>query len=359
LLIQYSGSRKCQEVCSWRLLYFRIFCAVYTLAILIWSFIRYAVRSWAPYWIIYATIWTLILVQLYFITSAVVHLGVWRYVRDHDVDLTNHFHVDTPSNGNIDDALSKQPRLQRLGKVSNALFAMSLTMSLGVTLLNWVIIDYSDYIEPGNSDDIAKVIVDVNLHGVLLCFMLIDYYLSMLYLPFTSTMYIVAATVLYLIWSLIYYVAGGRDPFGNDYIYPLLNWKYPQTAVPIAVCFPLLLAGMHWVFCWMKYKALQRYVTIAHLKRISVQERVHSSSHNSKQSTKAESEHPSNVLDSNGHDHLSTSNGKKDPSFHQLDDSVDTDLQTQPQAEMQNAKLSVSADKVRIESNSENEDSKP
>ena len=51
LLIQFSGSTRSATVYSRRLLYFRILCAMYSLAILIWSFIRYASRDMAEYWI--------------------------------------------------------------------------------------------------------------------------------------------------------------------------------------------------------------------------------------------------------------------------------------------------------------------
>ena len=202
---------------------------------------------------------------------------------------------------------SKQPQIRNLSKVSNALFVLCLTPSVAVTLLNWTaVVDYSSYIEPGNPDDIQKLFIDLHLHGVLLMLCLVDYALSMFYLTFSSIAYILCIIMVYLIWSVIHYAAGWKDPFGNRYIYPLLNWEYPQSAIPVSFVATLAVCGLHCLFSWIKYKYILRpYVTTAHLKRISVQERVHSSSQpSSNQPQNAEEQSPvSPSNDANGHDH--------------------------------------------------------
>ena len=97
-LIQFCGSIKSPEVFSQRLLHFRVFCAMYSLATLIWSFSRFAVRNWAQYWLIYLTMWAGLLVAFYFFTASLLHYKLSRYISDHSIDVTNYFHADIPPN---------------------------------------------------------------------------------------------------------------------------------------------------------------------------------------------------------------------------------------------------------------------
>ena len=101
LLIQLSGSTKSEEVFSRRLLYFRIFCAMYCLATMIWSFVRYVEYNMAEYWIMYLTIWGCLMVTFYFCTSAVLHGILSQHIADDAVNLTNYFHSDTKSHSSL------------------------------------------------------------------------------------------------------------------------------------------------------------------------------------------------------------------------------------------------------------------
>lgn len=132
LLIQFSGSTKSSEVFSCRLLYFRIFCAMYCLATMIWSFVRYADRNIAEYWIMYLTvfhsirlhqrflptlpagplltrslylsiaqIWGDLMVTFYFLTSAALHSFLSQHIVDNGVKLTNYFHSHSTAQSSL------------------------------------------------------------------------------------------------------------------------------------------------------------------------------------------------------------------------------------------------------------------
>lgn len=204
----------------------------------------------------------------------------------------------------IDAVFSENPVVRNLAKSNKALFALCCSPSFGITLLNWtVVVDYTSF-DFGDPDDVERLILDIHLHGVLLAFALIDYSLSLLYMEFTSIIHVACLLMLYLIWSLIHYAAGLTDPFGNEYIYYLLNWKYPQTAIPLSIFSLLGTIGIHCLLSWIKYRfVLHSYVSTSHLKCMSVQERVHSSSNPAKEAGQMDEECPPNDSpDTNGHD---------------------------------------------------------
>ena len=95
LLIQFSGSTKSANVHSRRLLWFRILCAMYCLAIMIWSFVRYAYRDIAEFWMMYLTVWIGLLLTCYFVTSSILHIILMRYISDHNVNLNDYFQSDS------------------------------------------------------------------------------------------------------------------------------------------------------------------------------------------------------------------------------------------------------------------------
>ena len=177
----------------------------------------------------------------------------------------------------VDAVLSEEPCIRNLAKVINSLFAMCFSASILITILYWTfVVDYSTYLEPGNPDDVRKLIVDVNQHGVFMLMIIVDYAMSLCYMTFMSLIYVGLFVILYLSWSLIHYAAGLTDPFGNEYIYYLLNWRYPQTAIPISIAGLLGTIGLHCLFSWIKYMIIASYVSESHRKRGYSEVQMHS-----------------------------------------------------------------------------------
>ncbi|KAJ0182365.1 hypothetical protein K1T71_001734 [Dendrolimus kikuchii] len=52
-------------------------------------------------------------------------------------------------------------------------------------------------------------------------------------------------TLIYLIFSIIYYYAGGTNPLGEVYIYPMLDWSDPGTAAVTTVLSAFVLLVMY------------------------------------------------------------------------------------------------------------------
>ncbi|XP_072937830.1 protein rolling stone-like [Epargyreus clarus] len=49
----------------------------------------------------------------------------------------------------------------------------------------------------------------------------------------------------YVVFAVIYYLAGGRDAKGNAFIYPVLYWGFPGQAIGVVVLTGLLLVALH------------------------------------------------------------------------------------------------------------------
>lgn len=61
--------------------------------------------------------------------------------------------------------------------------------------------------------------------------------------------------VLYVVFSVAYYFAGGTDYMGRKYIYKVLDWAKPQTALMIAAGGLCLTLFVHCTFCvllWLR-----------------------------------------------------------------------------------------------------------
>lgn len=55
--------------------------------------------------------------------------------------------------------------------------------------------------------------------------------------------------LIYLIFSLIYYGAGGTDNYGNNYIYKILDWNKPGSTMIIVILVVILAVILHAVAC--------------------------------------------------------------------------------------------------------------
>lgn len=58
----------------------------------------------------------------------------------------------------------------------------------------------------------------------------------------------------YLIFTLIYWAAGGHDPKGFPYIYTMTNWANPTFSVPLAVLTVLIVVPLIHTFVWVLHQ---------------------------------------------------------------------------------------------------------
>jgi hypothetical protein len=59
--------------------------------------------------------------------------------------------------------------------------------------------------------------------------------------------------IVYTIFGVIFYVAGATDRRGNRYVYDILDWSKPRTAVVVTVGVFVLMTAMHVFVFWIHH----------------------------------------------------------------------------------------------------------
>nr|XP_054767206.1 protein rolling stone-like [Lytechinus pictus] len=105
-------------------------------------------------------------------------------------------------------------------------FNISLSSSCvgGITFWIWVIV--TGILPTTQAYDI------INLHGMWIIIAVLEVGIVTLPLRFEHIIYPLAYGVIYLIFALIYWAAGGTDPYGNHYIYVFLDFgRHPVRLI--------------------------------------------------------------------------------------------------------------------------------
>ncbi|XP_047985637.1 protein rolling stone-like [Leguminivora glycinivorella] len=121
------------------------------------------------------------------------------------------------------------------------LFNASVPVAFMITLFYWTFISGAFDI-PG-----LNVTLDVFVHGinsVMMVLLLISARHPTRLLHFHHT---VGFGIFYLIFNIIYYYAGGLDPNGNVWVYPMLDWSNPGPTVLVVVGVAIGLIILHCV----------------------------------------------------------------------------------------------------------------
>ncbi|XP_013177201.1 PREDICTED: protein rolling stone-like isoform X3 [Papilio xuthus] len=87
--------------------------------------------------------------------------------------------------------------------------------------------------------------LDVMLHGVNSLVMLAELFLSAHPSRLLHVMQPLYFGVVYLIFTIVYYDAGGLDPWGHVFIYPVIDWSKPEQTLVVASLTGLFLVLMH------------------------------------------------------------------------------------------------------------------
>ncbi|XP_026497870.1 protein rolling stone-like [Vanessa tameamea] len=186
------------------------------IGIILSSFILTTMYVSAATWPIYMTHWGLVLITL----SSGFGFGVSATVY---------------YNGPIDSSFG----LPWYIKVYWVLYSISIPIAFFITVFYWI------FLANENAEFAATVVLDIFIHAINSVLMLLLFLtarqptnLLHFYLPFFFA-------VVYAIFTAIYYVAGGTDPFGNNFIYPVLDWAEPGTAMIMIALSAFLILVLH------------------------------------------------------------------------------------------------------------------
>lgn len=91
--------------------------------------------------------------------------------------------------------------------------------------------------------------LDLLIHGANSLLMLIEIIVILHPMYFLHAVYTLALGVIYTIFTLIYYFAGGVNAHGDRYIYDILNWENGLRATIISIVVIILAVIMHSFAC--------------------------------------------------------------------------------------------------------------
>ncbi|XP_054768739.2 protein rolling stone-like [Lytechinus pictus] len=118
------------------------------------------------------------------------------------------------------------------------LLNISATVSMIVTVVYWTAL------RPFMNEKLP-IYLDITIHLLPAIICLVDILLTTVIVRFVHVVYPFVYLFIYLLFAVIYWAAGGTDPAGNPFIYPIIDFgNYPGIAVAsvFGVCLATLLA---------------------------------------------------------------------------------------------------------------------
>uniref|UniRef100_A0A2A4JVE8 Protein rolling stone n=1 Tax=Heliothis virescens TaxID=7102 RepID=A0A2A4JVE8_HELVI len=125
-------------------------------------------------------------------------------------------------------------------------YNIAITIAFFITIFYWSLL--TDVVE---GDYAMDPVLDVFIHGInsVLMFCLLvtsrhPHRLMHFYIPLLFG-------IIYMIFSIIYYFAGGLSPFGTNWIYPMLDWSKPGETVLMVLGTAILIILIHMIVAAM------------------------------------------------------------------------------------------------------------
>ena len=266
---------------------YRLVLALYCCSWIIYSII--SDNTWK--WLIFLTDWTFLCVTNYFIWSTVISVVYWAHTQcnvknhgsgecqlpdeprrissreqssgshyttprqsasDSNEGLLEEQHYDTIEDNDLIHATDDQGTIAQSDvsrhaghlntlahdvgqmwyhKVSWMLYIISANNSLVVTVVYWTLL-YTGF-------QVREA--DVAFHLLNSVFMLTETCLSSIPVQLVHVVYAMLYGVLYLLFSVVYWLLGGTNDSGDKFIYPILNYESePYAAVVLAVLYGLV-----------------------------------------------------------------------------------------------------------------------
>mgnify|MGYP001794666811 CR=1 FL=1 len=84
-------------------------------------------------------------------------------------------------------------------------------------------------------------ITNITKHGINALMMLFETVISSVPVRMYHTTYAIAFSALYIIFTVVYWAAGGTDRLGRPYVYKALDWSNINTTITIILPFFLLI----------------------------------------------------------------------------------------------------------------------
>lgn len=219
---------KCQEHANTWYMFYRWLIFMAWVAIIICSL--FEIGSYKPLgksymWPIYLTNWDLTLGMTQAFLGACIVTNRWKSQRT-----------------SLFDPLRMQTNI--IIKVYWFLYIVTSSIAIGVTVSYWAAV-YSPKIHQIDP-------LNIMLHICNSLLMILD--LCITRIPFKSQHFWWCMPIisLYVIFSIIYYFAGGLDKFGNHYIYKILDWAKPGRTILVCCGGLVFVIIVHFLLCLLE-----------------------------------------------------------------------------------------------------------
>ncbi|XP_033098627.1 protein rolling stone-like isoform X3 [Anneissia japonica] len=183
---------------------YRFMVAIYFAGFTLWYF-PYSVTNLGWKIFIYLTNWTFIVVTCYLLVASYNSLVHYRNVTRRGTILVS-------SSADI-------PDLPFIYKLQWFLYYLAANMSIIVTVVYWTAL-YSK----GNLDFI-HLFINLNVHTLTSFVAISETMLSATPFRFIHVVYPLCYGVVYVFFTIIYWVAGGTGKYGHSYIYPIIDYE--------------------------------------------------------------------------------------------------------------------------------------
>lgn len=127
-------------------------------------------------------------------------------------------------------------------KVYWSIHNTSMILSLLITLMYWTVIH-----TPEKPLDVTNFFT----HACNSVFMFVDFVIVSHPIRLMHVIWPLSAGLIYGVFTLVYYLVGGKDPDGNAFIYEVMDWSKPGMVLPIVFGIMVLIILLHSFVFWM------------------------------------------------------------------------------------------------------------
>ncbi|KAG7310475.1 hypothetical protein JYU34_003258 [Plutella xylostella] len=123
------------------------------------------------------------------------------------------------------------------------LYNITIPVAFLITIFYWCILKPAS--KNTHVNYAPNPVLDVMLHGVNSVAMLVELALSRHPSRLLDVVQPWVFASVYMFFTLIYFFAGGLDPWGNAFIYPVVDWSKPEQTAVVITLTGLFLTLMH------------------------------------------------------------------------------------------------------------------
>lgn len=214
---------------------------------------------------IFLTHWGFIIWNCYLVISTITVTVAALRKESTFIDTQQKF--QNPEKGNLENSTPSQPmatcfrekvcsKLDIMHKIQWGLFLIGGEHALIITTLYWSFYTKSS---PGHN---LYSLDSLNLHMINGIFAVLDLWLSGVPVRMCHAVYSIGFGCAYILFTVVYYVAGGEDPEGHRYIYPFLDYgSNMQRVVALGASCAVFFVGLVHILFFLQY-TLRKYITM-------------------------------------------------------------------------------------------------